>query len=300
MSLTIESAKRNVRNYYDLNNPNEDDDFLFTESLEYLIHKTNQSNYMIDLGGWYYARKQFNLAEQYYLMAAELNDSTAYECLGYIYYYGRTAEPNYEKAFKYYQLASKTGNIAASYKLADMYRNGYYVEKDYDKYSTIIKSLYSKVKDATNVFDPLPEIYSRLAKIYVKEDKIEEAIELLLTAKDFLAQRLHYNSFFGDLTIMKYIVNDLYKLIRFIPNQADLFDLYYVLQYPSKVIISAYGIDHVIETKKENDVVYITMDNQNYENIDEFFSRALIHNKHISSLYYEIDEMEIQSWNSQK
>lgn len=32
-------------------------------------------------------------------------------------------------------------------KVADMYRNGYYVEKDQQKYEQIIEDLYPKVKD---------------------------------------------------------------------------------------------------------------------------------------------------------
>ena len=112
----------------------------------------------------------------------------------------------------------------------------YYVSKDYAKYVEIIKGLYPLIQGATNTFDPVPEIYSRLAKIYVEEGNEDQAIQLLLIAKEFQSQRLIYSQFFGDLTIMKYIILDLYSLIQFDPNYMDLFDLYYALQKPCSMM----------------------------------------------------------------
>ena len=123
MAFTIESAKQVLDDYYDLVHPKYEDDIQFIHALDFLIQETNNPEYMVELGGWYYGQKQFDLAEDYYLMAAKLNYADAYECLGYIYYYGRVGQPDYEKAFHYYKLASDQGNIVAAYKLADMYKN---------------------------------------------------------------------------------------------------------------------------------------------------------------------------------
>lgn len=41
--------------------------------------------------------------------------------------------------------------------------------------------------------NPLPEIYTRLAKIRTEQGKIDEAVALYFAAKDFLAQRIKYN-----------------------------------------------------------------------------------------------------------
>ncbi len=297
MALTINEAETMLHTYYELTSPSEEDEFRYIEALDYLIHKTKQSKYMMELGGWYYANKQFDLAEEYYLMAAELKDIDAYQCLGYIYYYGRVGQPDYKKAYTYYKLASDANDLIASYKLADMYRNGYYVKKDYEKYVSMIKSLYPKIKDAKNVFEPLPEIYSRLARIYKQEGELGKAIQLLLYAKSFQAQRLMYNGFFGDLSIMKSIVMDLYQLMEFDQDIVDLFDLYYVLQAPAKVILSIDQKEHTIEAKEENKRIYISMDNKNYENIDEFFLRAKIDQERLSAQYLNTDYVEIESWN---
>lgn len=293
MELTIEKAQQILDDYYDLTQPTYKDDIQLINALEYLIKETNNPEYMVELGGWYYGQKQFDLAEEYYLMAAKLDYNNAYECLGYIYYYGRVGQPDYEKAFHYYKLASDQGNLVAAYKLADMYKNGYYVQKDYPKYVQIIKDLYPKIQGATNTFDPVPEIYSRLAKIYVEEGNEDQAIQLLLIAKEFQSQRLIYSQFFGDLTIMKYIVNDLYSLIQFDPDYMDLFDLYYALQKPCKVAIEILGEDHIIEAKYEDGLFFICMDNKNYEDVDQFFLKAKINGEPLSTQYVNVNYIEI-------
>ncbi len=293
MAFTIESSKQILDDYYDLTQPTYEDDIQLINALEYLIKETNNPEYMVELGGWYYGQKQFDLAEEYYLMAAKLDYNNAYECLGYIYYYGRVGQPDYEKAFHYYKLASDQGNLVAAYKLADMYKNGYYVQKDYPKYVQIIKSLYPLLQGATNTFDPVPEIYSRLAKIYVEEGNEDQAIQLLLIAKELQSQRLIYSQFFGDLTIMKYIVNDLYSLIQFDPDYMDLFDLYYALQKPCKVAIEILGEDHIIEAKYEDGLFFICMDDKNYENVDQFFLKAKINGEPLSTQYVNVNYIEI-------
>ncbi|WP_295759571.1 tetratricopeptide repeat protein [uncultured Holdemanella sp.] len=293
MAFTIESSKQILDDYYDLTQPTYEDDIQLINALEYLIKETNNPEYMVELGGWYYGQKQFDLAEEYYLMAAKLDYNNAYECLGYIYYYGRVGQPDYEKAFHYYKLASDQGNLVAAYKLADMYKNGYYVQKDYPKYVQIIKDLYPKIQGATNTFDPVPEIYSRLAKIYVEEGNEDQAIQLLLIAKEFQSQRLIYSQFFGDLTIMKYIVNDLYSLIQFDPDYMDLFDLYYALQKPCKVAIEILGEDHIIEAKYEDGLFFICMDDKNYEDVDQFFLKAKINGEPLSTQYVNVNYIEI-------
>ena len=293
MELTIEKAQQILDDYYDLTQPTYEDDIQLINALEYLIKETNNPEYMVELGGWYYGQKQFDLAEEYYLMAAKLDYNNAYECLGYIYYYGRVGQPDYEKAFHYYKLASDQGNLVAAYKLAGMYKNGYYVQKDYPKYVQIIKDLYPKIQGATNTFDPVPEIYSRLAKIYVEEGNEDQAIQLLLIAKEFQSQRLIYSQFFGDLTIMKCIVNDLYSLIQFDPDYMDLFDLYYALQKPCKVAIEILGEDHIIEAKYEDGLFFICMDDKNYEDVDQFFLNAKIDDEPLSSQYVNVNYMEM-------
>ena len=252
----------------------EDDFFLYTEALGFLIEKTRKPKYMLALGGVYYARKDFDLALKYYEMAADLGSESAIQGLGYIWYYGRTGTVDYEKAFRYF--SSLKHNIVAQYKVADMYKNGYYVEKDYDKYKRIIERLYEDVKDMENPFAPVPEIFTRLASIRTKEGETDEAIRLYSEAKDVLAQRIEDNPFFGNLTIMKYLIKNLYELKAPDLKNIDLFDLYELLTKPVKVSFMYDGEEFIVEALEEDGEVIISFDGKWYRTTDDFFAKASI------------------------
>ena len=116
-----------IRNRFRMNEkPSEEDIFLYTEAMDYLIYELKNPQAMLELGGYYYEKKYFDLALKYYEMAAEYKLPYAYEGLGYIWYYGRTGRRDFEKAFHYYSLAKEAGITEAAVKVADMYKNGYF------------------------------------------------------------------------------------------------------------------------------------------------------------------------------
>lgn len=291
--MTTTEAHRLCRDYYNNDNPTEDETFLFTEALAYLIETTKKPEYMVELGGHYYARKDFHLARKYYELAAEYDYEIAYECLGYIWYYGRTGERDYEKAFYYYKKAAEQGNIVCQYKLADMFKNGYGVEKDYDRYKAIIKHLYPKVKDSRSVYDPVPEIFTRLARIYTEEGRIDDAIHLYFYAKDFLAQRISCNAFFGNLNIMKWLINDLYELIEFDADHFDLYDLYYLLNQPVHVTFVCNGQKQDLRAVEENGAIVICFNQKWYRTSDILLQNATINNRKLTSIYDELTDFQI-------
>ena len=274
--MTIKDALDIVRDYYNLNNPSEKEEFIYVEAVKYLMEETKDPQYIMELGGYYYGKKDYELALKYYEYAAEFDYEPAYEGLGYIWYYGRTGAPDYEKAFTYYSKAAQKGNVVCKYKVADMYKNGYYVEKDYDKYKEIIKSLYPMAKRMKNVFDPIPEIYTRLAKIWAYEGKKEEAIELYIEARNVLAMRIRFNPFFGNLSIMKWLINDLYKLISFEEDDMEYFDLYYVLKKPTKVRFKYNSKNYEVESVIEDGKCVVRFQEKWYRSIDDFIIKACI------------------------
>ena len=95
-----QEAERLVNEIRDIPSPTEEEIFLYTDALNYLIEKTGKPEWMMELGGYYYEEKRFDLALKYYEMAAAKNDTSAFCCLGYIWYYGRTGERDFEKAFE--------------------------------------------------------------------------------------------------------------------------------------------------------------------------------------------------------
>lgn len=283
--MTITEARRIEREFYDNPNPSEDECFIYTEAMDYIVKTTKDPQAMLSLGGYYYEERNFDLALKYYEMAAEYKNDGAYECLGYIWYYGRTGTRDYEKAFNYFKLAKEAGNIVAAYKLADMYKNGYFVEKDYDAYCKIIEELYPKVKNCQYLYEPLPEIFTRLAKIRVEQGNAEEAIQLYYSAKDFLAQRISYNSFFGDLNIMMWLVDDLYKLIEFDEDAFDLYDLYHLAKAPIKVRFYFEEEEQVWEVVEENGECVIKFNDNWYRTREDFFAKACINDLPLTHIY---------------
>ena len=291
--MTVREANDIVQKYYRTSNPDNEQDFLFTEALNFLIEETKLPNYMMALGGWYYEKRHFALAAKYYEMAAEYEVTGAYACLGYIWYYGRTGETDYEKAFKYYSLAANDGDLESAYKVADMYKNGYFVEKDYEKYKAIIKKLYEKVKDATNLYAPLPQIFIRLARIRTEEGNPEEAISLYECAKSFLAQRLRINPFFGDLNNMKWLIEELYRLTEFDRTAFDFYDLYYLLTAPNKITFRYENKTYHLESVMEDGECVICFEDKWYRTVDDFFGNAVIGSKRLTGIYDDLYLFEV-------
>ena len=294
--MTIQEAMQIEDEFYGTQSPTEEEIFRFTEAMDFLIRETKHPGYMMSLGGWYYEEKRFELALKYYEMAAECGDPNADICLGYIWYYGRTGERNFEKAFHYYSKGMKAGDLQCACKIADMHRNGYYVEKNYDKYCEIIEDLYPKIKDAKYVQEPLPEIFTRLARIRMEQKRFDEAERLLLSAKDFLAQRIACHPFFGDLNIMKWLVEDLCQLPpRPEPMDIDLFNLFTILREPVRVSFYYQRKKMEINAVMENDDCVISFNGQWYRNVDDFFARASIDGERLTSLYHELYGWEVRN-----
>ncbi len=292
--MTVEEARQIARDFDENKKFAKEDEFAFIEAMNFLIEELHDPSDMMWLGGYYYELKHFDLALKYYEMAAALDYDEAYECLGYIWYYGRTGEKDYKKAFEYFSKMMDKGHLQATYKVADMYKNGYYVEKNQKKYEEIIESLYPIVRKCDNLFDPVPEVYTRLAKIRSEQGDIEEAVNLYFAAKDFLAQRIRYNAFFGNLNIMKWLIDDLYKLIEFDPYDFDLYDCYYLLNSPNKITFVYDGKIQSLESEKDGDECAVCFNSKWYHGRDEFFKEACIGDEKLTSIYRKLRDFKVE------
>jgi tetratricopeptide (TPR) repeat protein len=294
--MTVTEAERMIREYYRISNPTEEQDFQFIEAISFVIEETKDPHAMLGLGGWYYDKRRFDLAAKYYEMAAEYKLTEAYACLGYIWYYGRTGEKDFDKAFKYYSLAADAGDLESAYKVADMYKNGYAVEKDYEKYKSIIEDLYLKIKDTDELFDPLPQIFIRLTRIRAEQGETEniiEAVNLYTYAKDFLAQRLRINPFFGDLNNMKWLIEELYNLVEFDKDNFDFYDMYYLLTSPCMIMFEFENKKYKVECVEEDGEYVINFDGKWYRTRDDFFKKATINNYRLTEIYDYLENFEV-------
>ena len=292
--MTVKEARKIAASFDKNQNPSEDDVFMFTEAMNFLIEEEHDPGDMMYLGGYYYEIKRFDLALKYYEMAATYDYDPAYEGLAYIWYYGRTGERDFKKAFEYFSKLMDKGDPVSTYKVADMYRNGYYVEKDQKKYEQIIEELYPKVKDMNNVFDPVPEVFTRLARIRTSQGREEEAVNLYLYAKDFLAQRIRHNAFFGNLNIMKWLIDDLYELIEFDEEYFDFFDLYYLLRTPHKVSFIYEDNEQSLESVMEGNECTVCFNGKWFHSRDDFFKDGCIGNTKLTAIYDKLYGFEVK------
>ncbi len=292
--MTIKEAEGIIRNFDENRKFTDEEEFLFIEAMNFLIEERKNPADMMLLGGYYYEQKRFDLALKYYEMAAAMDYDDAYECLGYIWYYGRTGERDYKKAFEYFTKMMEKGNLVATYKVADMYRNGYYVDKDMEKYKSMIEDLYDKVQTCRNVFEPVPEVYTRLARIRTDEGNAEEAVNLYLRAKDWLAQRIFHNAFFGNLNIMKWLIDDLYELIEFDEDYFDFYDIYYLLKSPHKIRFYYEDEEMNLESAMEGDECAVCFNGKWYHSRDDFFKDAATKDgRKLTAIYGDLYGFEV-------
>ncbi len=292
--MTIQDANRIITDFYSLTNPTDEERADYAEAMNFLYDKTGDTNFLVGLGSVYYRERMFDFALRYYELAAEKGNLSAISNLGYIWYYGRTGTKDYEKAFYYFDKAMEMGDMTAAYKVADMYKNGYYVGQSDEKYRKIIEELYPLVKDTLDLSDPLPEIFTRLARIRAESGYTAESLALFDDARKFLAKRIAAEPFFGDLSIMKYMIYDIYKLRKFDPERMDLYDLYYVLLIPRKVTFNYKESPHEIESRLSGTSLAVRFDGTTYASVDDFFELASIDGALLTGLYADLSDFRIK------
>lgn len=176
-----------------------------------------------------------------------------------------------------------------------MYRNGYYVKKDFAKFSEIISDLYEIYRDTDDAFDPLPEICIRLAAVREYEGRKDEAVSLLLNGKRMLVTRISYSHFFGDLSIMEAMVNDLYRLKELDRTSFDLYDLYYLMKEPVKVSFSLAGENFtVISVREDNGTMSVCINGKWYYSLtDALMNFRNKHGIYITNAPWEIKDFTV-------
>lgn len=290
---SISEAQSAVERFESDNAPTKDGEFMYIEALHYLFDETGEGEYISRLAGYYYEQRRFDLALKYYEQAADKGVLHAFEGLGYIYYYGRTGEPDYEKAFMYYSKAAETGSLSSAVKIADMYKNGYFVEKNYDEYKRHIMQLYPKVKNARLLDDPLPEVYTRLAKIYAGDGEYDKARKLLAEARPFLEQRMMCNPFFGTLNQLNYLISDYYSITEFDAENFELYDLFYLLKKPVRVRFRYDKEQHIVESADGETEPEICFDGKWFRTCKDFFMNAQADGTRLTALCYDLFGFEV-------
>ena len=210
--------ERIVSYLYDKEQVNDKDKKTFIKFMNDLADKNNPYGLWVKCYSYYGGNKfvpeNYKISEECLLKLIDVdyNDNYA-DTLGYIYYYGRVNNgiPEYDKAYKYFSLAAFSGNVEARYKIGDMYKNGYYLEKNITIAKTIYDSLYREVMQEF-YHDPkrasLADVSLRIASFY--EDDKEYMIGYRLYLQALLAINIRNGSF--DSSVRRKIIRSIKEL----------------------------------------------------------------------------------------
>jgi hypothetical protein len=166
--------------------------------------------------------QDYEKARIYLEKLASLGNDFANNSLGYLYYYGRVEDkkPIYEKAYHYFSLGEQAGIIESTYKLGDMYKNGYYVKKRTDiAYHLYERHITLSLNEFTSGFlaNKLPDIALRLAECHFHgtgcDKDIETANHYIELARFSSSERIKRDDFFGNMEVHKRILS-LYEEIH--------------------------------------------------------------------------------------
>ena len=292
--MNISEAYRICHRYFTLDRSAAEKEFpAYCDAAEYLIEKTGDPDVLCGMGAAYYERSDYDMALRYYEEAAAKGNTDACLGLGYIWYYGRTGERDYKKAFEYFSMAP--GNINAEYKLADMYRTGKYVRKDEQRYREKIEKIYALLRE-TEESAFVPEICARLAHIWIEQGKKDEALELLRKAEKALSCRMEEERFFGNFSIMKGIIEDKYALVPFDEKNFGLYDLYFLLKSPCTVTFSCKSSADrhtVCSAEGEDGSAFVRFGEKRYRSADDFLRNAEIGGVPLSALYRRLENFTL-------
>ena len=135
-----------------------------------------------------------------------------------MYFYGKGIEKNYPLAYKYFTKSYLNGDKYASIKLADMYINGYYVNKDASyalEYLEPLYNFYMNEHIKGNYKDNLLyEVLIRYALCYesgegFKKD-LNEALKCLILARDGFVKQMEYSN--KPYNLLKYTISGIERL----------------------------------------------------------------------------------------
>ena len=303
--MTLHEAKSLITRYYTSVVHTEEDKFLFEEAQHFLIDTYHDPNDMHNLAWYYFEDRQFDLYQKYLELAAEYGYSPSYESLGYLWYYGQTGTVDYKKAFEYFSKGAESPDdylrMGCEYKLADMYHNGYYVEKDEAKYREIIERCYDLIQHPERIrtiipteFLPNPSISYRLAGVRADDGRLDEAMELLKEAKIQYAEYLKSNPYWwGNVEEMEMVIMKMHDLLPESSKRIDLYDLFWIAKQECKIVFEYQDRRFVIECIEEDGEIVIKFDYKWYRNPRSFLEKAKIDENHITTLYDELYDFEV-------
>lgn len=173
-------------------------------------------------GGNSFCPCDYKKAEENLLKLVDNGNTYAANSLGYIYYYGRVNDgvPQYDLAYKYFTISALDKEPEAIYKLSDMFKNGYYVSKNYELAARLLDDIYfPQLNSLENGYNnKFADIALRMGLMcengyYFQENK-EIAMLYYVLAKAAMIIRGKYYPQFGDYSVNK-VINESIERVNF-------------------------------------------------------------------------------------
>lgn len=150
--------------------------------------KKGDPDALYDMGCLYYKGKfiddiDYGKAVHYFTLAEEKGSMQAAESLGYCYFSGRGVKIDYEKAFRYFLKPALDDSVFSLYRIADMYRDGNYVEKNTDEALRLYeKCLDILEKNGDSNYDR-PNVCIRIAEVLMEKGDYTTALSMAQQAE---------------------------------------------------------------------------------------------------------------------
>ena len=229
--MTVESARKKVDSFYAELSPSDEQIIEHLNNLEFLASKKDISA-MRECGNVMVYYKKYDLAKRFYDMVIKfdkdskkaLSESTfAHVELGDLYKNHHVCDNNYSLAFDHYALASTYGNELAKERIADMYKDGLYVKKDYNRYVEMITKLYES-SSKENILDL--SICQKMAEIKYNQKDYKACADIIRhfeVGSGF--SRINILSISDDIKCILKIHKLKYKLKMINEKEFDIFSI---------------------------------------------------------------------------
>lgn len=281
-----------MKEFYRLDDPTEDEQFRFVEAMEYLIKNAFFDDDIIafsyNLAIYYRDIQNFPLEKKYLEMGEKKGSSLHREELGLMMYYGLCDEPDYKRA---YEMFRQCDTRRASYMIADMYHYGHGVAKDLDKCREILEGLFADVECERNddrflISTLFPEIADRLVRLNIEEEMDDEFdLDCLFDAREILANRQCHRPFWGNVRTMKSILETTEMMCG---DEFDFIDLYDLLTFKkdsATVTFDYEGKDWQILIFRNGAEIVYSFEDRWFHGAEDFLVKARIEGKRITTVF---------------
>ena len=230
----------------------------------------------------------YEVSKKYYNMVIELcrdannplsESSFAHIGLGNLYKNNCIGNCSYELAYRHYLTASSYGNDLAKERIAEMYRDGLYVKKNFNLYVKIITELYNK--NLTNDNFDLSLCY-KMAEIKYDQKKYEEC-KKIVRKFELGSGFSSINYFFISTDVNSIIgIHEIkYKLGLVNEKEFDIFSIAALSKKHNQFSFRCHNKKHILKFDKFDNLSTYEFMGIKYKTLTEFVLKAKIQGKTI-------------------